>query len=125
VFHDHSQEVAEVIKEKLIDMINVSAENMDVARVEAAYPYEMNPLAVNDLEWFNINGVPRRPLYLYNDELLIFVRDKSEVLKPWSSQEEAAFRKDNEIVSDVYHSPYKLELGIKLNLNVSRSSDGE
>ncbi|XP_035708666.1 ubiquitin carboxyl-terminal hydrolase 47 isoform X2 [Folsomia candida] len=118
VFHDHSHEVPALLFEKLLELTDIPADSIEIARVELPYPFALNPVAIQELDWF-APGSSTKPMYLYNDELVIFARSKSCIPRQWTLEEETMYRKEYE--REQYGTPPKRETGIRINLNLSKS----
>ncbi|CAG7717398.1 unnamed protein product, partial [Allacma fusca] len=108
----------------LCDLLDIKRENLQVAKPEnhGSFPYQLNPLVVQErLSWFSIQTrlSSQRSLYLYSDELFLFVRDRAEPTKALSCEERQELEKGLESsTGDVYDftaSPRR-EMGLIINL---------
>jgi hypothetical protein len=127
----------------LRELTGIPLESIEVARVEAPFPFNLNPLAIHELPWFSAGTPAKRPLYLYNDELILFVRysyfgslheimymkcrDKSQVERLCTPEEENKFRLVTDSVeyglSSSSLAQPRREIGIQINLNSNKPGD--
>lgn len=57
----------------MIEVTGIPLERIELAKVEAPFPYDLNPLAIQELGWVT-GHTAQKPMYFYNDELVLFVR---------------------------------------------------
>ncbi|ODN02496.1 Ubiquitin carboxyl-terminal hydrolase 64E, partial [Orchesella cincta] len=118
VFHDHSESLEDVILSKIRESLGVANDiELEAAKPDGHYPWSISPRVIQDLGWFSLSPPVKKSLYVYNDELVLFVRDKNEAPKEfYEYQAEPSIpTTGRRTVSSVAEAPRR-EPGLKLNL---------
>ncbi|CAL8104991.1 unnamed protein product [Orchesella dallaii] len=118
VFHDHSESLEDVILSKIRESLGVTNEvELEAAKPDGHYPWNVSARLIQDLGWFSLSPPVKKSLYVYNDELVLFVRDKNEAPKEfYEYQSETSIPTTvRRTVSSIAEAPRR-EPGLKLNL---------